>query len=75
MMARSESLSLFLDRKWVPHGAQIVATRLRQLSGSTSTLTVLPPPDVLYHKLHEAIERARARKEANARDGERKGTA
>jgi hypothetical protein len=31
-------------------------------------LTVLPPPDVLHRKLHEAIETARARIEA--KDGD-----
>lgn len=36
-------------------------------------LTILPPPDVLHRKLHEAIETARARIEANEGDGKLQG--
>jgi len=35
-------------------------------------LTILPPPEVMYAKLHEAIETARARIEAKPREGEAK---
>jgi predicted nuclease of restriction endonuclease-like (RecB) superfamily len=38
-------------------------------------LTVLPPPDVLHRKLHEAIETARARIEANEGDAGQEGMA
>jgi hypothetical protein len=38
-------------------------------------LTVLPPPEVLHRKLHEAIETARARIEANERDVGQEGAA
>lgn len=38
-------------------------------------LTVLPPPDVLHRKLHEAIETARARIEAKEGDAGRETTA
>lgn len=75
MMACSTSLSFLLDSERAPHDAQIVATRLRQLSRGTRTLTVLPPPDVLHCKLHEAIETARARIEAKEGDAGREGTA
>ena len=38
-------------------------------------LTVLPPPDVLHRKLHEAIETARARIEAKEGDAGQEKTA
>jgi predicted nuclease of restriction endonuclease-like (RecB) superfamily len=38
-------------------------------------LTVLPPPDVLHRKLHEAIETARARIEAKEGEAGREGAA
>lgn len=75
MMAQSASLPLLLGSERTPHRAQIVATLLRQLSGSARTLTKLPPPDVLHGKLHEAIETARARIEANEGDAGQEGMA
>lgn len=71
-------------REHAPDGAQIVATVSRQLSGShflaslplsKPYLTVLPPPDVLHSKLHEAIETAWARIEAKECDAGQEGAA
>lgn len=67
-----------------PYGAQIVATVSRQFSWthflaslplSKPYLNVLPPPDVLYRKLHEAIETAWARIEAKEGDAGQEGRA
>lgn len=52
---------------------------LLELDGSgihvAEYLTVLPPPEVLYRKLHEAIETARARMEAKEGDVRQETTA
>jgi hypothetical protein len=75
MMAHATSFTLLLGSERAPHGARIVATLLRQLSESTCAQTVLPPPDVLHRKLHEAIETARARIEAKDGDAGQEKTA
>ena len=73
-------------KHWIPACAGMTVPRacreqieLLELDASgihvAEYLTVLPPPDVLHRKLHEAIETARARIEAHEGDAGQEKTA